>query len=67
MTACVARGKFRKNNEVQMKLMMATLLALGLFATGCASRKVIVKKDTCVDIYGGSLMECESVERKDTK
>ncbi|MBX3018201.1 MAG: hypothetical protein KF767_09955 [Bdellovibrionaceae bacterium] len=50
-----------------MKLMMAALLALGLFATGCASRKVIVKKDTCVEIYGGSLMECESVERKDTK
>lgn len=50
-----------------MKILMAAVMALGLLGAGCASRKVIVKKDTCVDIYGGTLMECESVERKDTK
>lgn len=46
-----------------MKNMLGFLLMLGVvFTVGCSS-KVIVKKDTCKDIYDGALMECETVSK----
>jgi hypothetical protein len=33
-----------------------------LFLTACSS-KVMVKKDTCKEVYGGTLMECEKVSK----
>lgn len=41
----------------------ALLALLGLVALSACSSTVIVKKDTCKDIYGGALMECEQVSK----
>lgn len=38
------------------------LILMAVLASSCSS-KVIVKKDTCTDIYGGALMECEQVKK----
>lgn len=40
-------------------LFLALLTSL---ISSCAS-KVIVKKDTCVPIYDGALLECEEVKK----
>jgi hypothetical protein len=37
-------------------------LFCALALTGC-SKKVLVKKDTCKDVYDGLLMECEKVDK----
>ncbi len=43
---------------------MKRLILLGLFLSLAAcSSKVIVKKDTCKDIFDGALLECERVEK----
>lgn len=44
-----------------MTKLAVIFLALS-FAAGCSST-VIVKKDTCKDIYGGALMECQEVSK----
>lgn len=43
--------------------MKYILFALFAFSISACSTKVIVKKDTCKDIYGGALLECERVEK----
>lgn len=44
---------------------MKKLLVMGILLTlASCSSKVIVKKDTCKEIYGGVLLECEKVERE---
>lgn len=44
--------------------MTKTILGLlALIAFSACSSTVIVKKDTCKDIYGGALMECEEVSK----
>lgn len=35
---------------------------LVLILVGCSS-KVLVKKDSCKEVYGGTLLECERVEK----
>lgn len=44
-----------------MKLLILAFAAF--FVSSCSSNKVIVKKDTCKDIYDGVLMECERVKK----
>jgi hypothetical protein len=44
-----------------MKKVLSALL--GLLALSACSSTVIVKKDTCKDIYGGALMECQEVSK----
>lgn len=39
------------------------LLLVLLFLISACSSKVIVKRDTCKEIYGGTLLECERVEK----
>lgn len=39
------------------------LLAILTLTLNACSSTVIVKKDTCKDIYGGTLMECEQVKK----
>jgi hypothetical protein len=36
---------------------------VSLFALAACSSTVVVKKDTCKDIYGGALMECQEVSK----
>lgn len=43
--------------------MKYALLITVLFSLSACSSKVIVKKDTCKEIYGGALLECERVEK----
>lgn len=49
-----------KKGSLNMKkiLFVGFLLAM----TSCSST-VVVKKDTCKEIYGGTLMECERVTK----
>lgn len=42
--------------------MNKILLVMFAFLTACSS-KVMVKKDTCKEVYGGTLMECEKVSK----
>ena len=44
--------------------MMKAILLCGLFLSLAAcSSTVIVRKDTCKEIYGGVLLECEKVTK----
>jgi hypothetical protein len=38
------------------------LLVLALTLASC-SNKVLVKKDSCKEVFGGALLECEKVEK----
>ncbi len=44
-----------------MTVLMATVLS-ALVLSACSS-KVIVNKESCKEIYGGTLMECEQVKK----
>lgn len=43
--------------------MKAVIILATVFVLGACSSKVIVKKDSCKDIYDGALMECEQVNK----
>ena len=44
-----------------MKLIVLIVLAMAL--TSCGTKKVLVKKDSCKDVYDGALLECEMAEK----
>ena len=44
-----------------MKLLIS--VSLLMFALVGCSNKVLVKKDSCKEVFGGVLLECESVSK----
>ncbi len=44
-----------------VSILMTTVFA-ALLLSACSS-KVIVNKESCKEIYGGTLMECEQVKK----
>ncbi len=43
--------------------MKFVLLVGVLLSMSACSSKVLVKKDTCKEVYGGALLECEQVKK----
>ncbi len=39
------------------------LMTLFFLLSACASSRVLVKKDTCKDLFDGLIMECETVKK----
>ncbi len=48
-----------------MKTMVVLIgfCLFGLFSAGCGATKVLVKKDSCKEVFGGALLECEKVDK----
>lgn len=43
--------------------MLKVLAVMVFLVVSACSNKVLVKKETCVEVYGGTLLECERVEK----
>ncbi|RYZ69459.1 MAG: hypothetical protein EOP09_07640 [Proteobacteria bacterium] len=59
--------KWKEENFMGMRSFM-TLLVVAVFSISMMSckttpKRVFVKKGSCQEVYGGALLECETVEK----